>query len=254
MHKGNRRSIRLKEYDYTQEGLYFITINTYKKKYLFGKINNGEMILNNAGNIIKNELLKTEKIRNDVIINDYIIMPNHLHFIIEKTSNINKDNKGNTCCGEALIHHCDNNNINNINNINNVSNINKDKKIINGDINEKGLDKINKEGLNGGGNKGGGNKEGLNGGSNKGGLNKINKEGLNGGGNKKGLSPPNPYEIGFIIGQIKSISAKKIKKLIEIERIWHRNYYEHIIRNEYAHERIVKYIKNNPQKWKYKKF
>jgi len=38
-------------------------------------------------------------------------------------------------------------------------------------------------------------------------------------------------------------------KKIEANEIWHRNYYENIIRNEEAHIKIVEYMKNNPMKW-----
>lgn len=53
----NRKSIRLADYDYTSEGLYFITICTKDKKCLFGNIVDGEMILNNTGRIVKEEWL-----------------------------------------------------------------------------------------------------------------------------------------------------------------------------------------------------
>jgi putative transposase len=49
--KHHRRSIRLPEYDYTQPGAYFITIVTVGKMNLFGEIHNGEMILNELGQI-----------------------------------------------------------------------------------------------------------------------------------------------------------------------------------------------------------
>jgi putative transposase len=79
----NRRSIRLKGYDYSQSGLYFITICTENKKHLFGKIDNGKMILNDAGKLIDVEWLKSEKIRNEIKLHEYIIMPNHFHGIVE---------------------------------------------------------------------------------------------------------------------------------------------------------------------------
>ena len=47
----HRRSIRLKEYDYTQDGLYFITICTFQRTYLFGDISKGKMKLNSYGEI-----------------------------------------------------------------------------------------------------------------------------------------------------------------------------------------------------------
>ena len=54
----HRRSIRLKGYDYSQEGLYFITICCKDRKYRFGKIENDKMILNEYGTIAYDEWIK----------------------------------------------------------------------------------------------------------------------------------------------------------------------------------------------------
>jgi REP-associated tyrosine transposase len=51
----HRRSIRLKEYDYTEPNWYYITICTYKKKNIFGGIIKSKMILNNFGKIVEGE-------------------------------------------------------------------------------------------------------------------------------------------------------------------------------------------------------
>ncbi len=53
-----RKSIRLKDYDYSKEGMYFITICTHNREHLFGEIIDWKMILNNVGEIVKRELLK----------------------------------------------------------------------------------------------------------------------------------------------------------------------------------------------------
>ncbi len=80
----NRKSIRLTDYDYTSEGLYFITICTKDKKCLFGNIVDGEMILNNTGRIVKEEWLHTVEIRKEnVALHEYVVMPNHFHAIVE---------------------------------------------------------------------------------------------------------------------------------------------------------------------------
>ncbi len=57
--------------------------------------------------------------------------------------------------------------------------------------------------------------------------------------------------IGTIIGQIKSIITKRINKLNNSTEtvIWHRNYYENIIRNEEVYLKVSEYIENNPKKW-----
>ena len=59
----HRRSIRLKGYDYTQAGAYFITICTHQRENIFGEIVNGEMKLNSFGEIAYNEWFKTVELR-----------------------------------------------------------------------------------------------------------------------------------------------------------------------------------------------
>ena len=53
MIRKNRRSLRLKGYDYAQTGTYFVTICTPKKQSLFGEVVGGEMVLNDVGRIIQ---------------------------------------------------------------------------------------------------------------------------------------------------------------------------------------------------------
>ena len=84
----HRRSVRLKNYDYSQNGMYFVTICTQDWKCLFGKVtenSKGEMIcvLNQAGKIAEKELRNTEKIRENVEMDCFIVMPNHVHAIIK---------------------------------------------------------------------------------------------------------------------------------------------------------------------------
>ena len=81
--KHQRRSIRLKGYDYSQAGLYFITICCQDRANLFGEIEHGEMRLNKFGEIAYNEWLNTENVRDNCRIHEFIIMPNHIHGIIE---------------------------------------------------------------------------------------------------------------------------------------------------------------------------
>jgi putative transposase len=79
----HRRSIRLKGYDYSQAGLYFITICVQDRKCLFGKIANDEMILNNAGTIANECWLEIPKHFPNAVLHEHIVMPNHVHGIIE---------------------------------------------------------------------------------------------------------------------------------------------------------------------------
>ena len=79
----HRRSIRLKEYDYSQAGLYFITICVKNNACLFGKMTDGQICLSAIGAIadvlwyeIKNHAINIE-------LHEYVVMPNHIHGIIE---------------------------------------------------------------------------------------------------------------------------------------------------------------------------
>lgn len=83
-------SARLQWYDYTADGTYFITIcvrwtDVFRPHY-FGKIVDGTMMLNELGKIAEDELLQTEAKRPYVSIPSYMIMPDHVHFILNITS------------------------------------------------------------------------------------------------------------------------------------------------------------------------
>ena len=92
--KHNRRSIRLKNYDYSSDGAYFITFVTKNREDFFGEIINGEMILNNFGKIIEEEWNKTEEIRDNIILDEFVVMPNHIHGIIFIDNFFNSNNEG----------------------------------------------------------------------------------------------------------------------------------------------------------------
>ena len=78
----HRRSIRLKGYDYSQAGAYFITICCEHRICRFGKIENNEMILNELGNIAYNEWAKLAERFANFELDVFQIMPNHMHGII----------------------------------------------------------------------------------------------------------------------------------------------------------------------------
>lgn len=82
MNKYNRKSIRLKNFDYSQEGGYFITICTKERRCLFGEMVDKEMRLNECGEIVQEEWEKTAMIRSNIHLDEYIVMPNHIHGII----------------------------------------------------------------------------------------------------------------------------------------------------------------------------
>lgn len=79
----HRKLNRLENYDYSQNGMYFITICTKNREYFFGEIKNGEIILNDTGKIIKKCWLDLPNHYKNCILDEWAIMPNHFHGIIE---------------------------------------------------------------------------------------------------------------------------------------------------------------------------
>jgi putative transposase len=78
----NRRSIRLKGFDYSQAGAYFVTIVAWRREMLFGDVVDGEVILNEWGEIVREEWERTAIVRANVELGEYVVMPNHVHGIL----------------------------------------------------------------------------------------------------------------------------------------------------------------------------
>ena len=168
----HRKSIRLKNYDYSLEGLYFITICCQNREHLFGEIVKGKMILNNAGLMIQRIYEELPKYFEKMEIGEYVIMPNHFHCVIEIVDLV----------GVPLV-------------------------------------------------------------------------GTQMSGNNRATTRVAPT-VGDIIGTFKSLTTIEYIKMVKNNqlpnfdrRIWQKNYYEHIIRNEEEYTKISKYIENNPTKW-----
>ena len=89
-------SHRLKNFDYTSDAAYFITICTHNREHFFGKIIDGQMILNETGKIVHDEWKKTASIRKNIIVDEFIIMPNHIHGILIINNNDNTHNINDT--------------------------------------------------------------------------------------------------------------------------------------------------------------
>lgn len=78
----HRHSIRLKGYDYTPAGAYFITIVSHERKYLFGEITNGEMTQNKFGLVAQQMWDKLPTRFRNVELGAFVVMPNHIHGIV----------------------------------------------------------------------------------------------------------------------------------------------------------------------------
>lgn len=158
----HRRSIRLRDYDYSQAGVYFVTICVEERECLFGEIVGGEMRLNHYSTIVQACWDDLPNHYRHVELDAFVIMPNHIHGIIVLTDH---------------------------------------------------------------------------------------ERGFVGAGLRP--APTKHHPLSEIVRAFKSFSARRINELRDTQgtSLWQRNYYEHIIRNEYDLEHIRKYISENPLNW-----
>ena len=190
--KFDRRSIRLKGYDYSKEGLYFVTICCQNMSHLFGKVLNGQMQLNAAGLMVDKWIKELENKFPDIMIDEYVIMPNHIHLIIE---NIGFHNAGVVrvdLCVDPSTDLCVDPNI-------------QIKRQAEGEHKGSPLHRV--------------------------------------------VQWLKTMTTNSYIKGVKTLGWETFDK-----KIWHRNYYEHIIRDDRAYQNIARYIKNNPLKWNEDKF
>ena len=80
--KHHRRSIRLREYDYSRSGAYYVTIVVQDRKCLLGEIVGKTVRLSNAGQMVQTVWDELPQHYPGVDIDEFVIMPNHIHGII----------------------------------------------------------------------------------------------------------------------------------------------------------------------------
>ncbi len=173
----HRRSIRLKGYDYSQAGLYFITICTQNRLCLFGEIENGGMQINDAGIMIEHQWQELIYRFDNIKLHEFIVMPNHFHGIIEFV-------------GVPLV---------------GTQNVEQPSTM----------------------------------------------------GQPQGIAPT----VGDMVGAFKSLTTNEYIRGVKNndwsrfnKKLWQRNYYEHIIRDEKSCYQILEYVQTNPLKWQDDKY
>jgi hypothetical protein len=77
----DRHSTRLPQYDY-REGAFFVTMCTWRRRCLFGKIRAERVLLSSIGEIAKQEWLRSKTLRKQISLDAWVIMPNHLHAVV----------------------------------------------------------------------------------------------------------------------------------------------------------------------------
>jgi putative transposase len=222
--KHHRRSIRLKGYDYTQPGAYFITICTQGRECLFGEIIDGEMHLNEAGQIVVQTWQDLPNHVSNVQLDAFVVMPNHVHGIIIIT-----DHAGGIGAGF------------------------KPARTTMGPGSAGGAGSTAGPGSVGAGSVGAGSEPApttTTGPGPTAGSGPAAGPGSVG----AGLEPAptrSSHGLPEIVRQFKTFSARRINELRGTPGtpVWQRNYYEHIIRDESSLNRIRQYIAENPARW-----
>jgi putative transposase len=79
----HRRSIRLRNYDYSQCGRYFVTICVQNRECILGSISQGNFLPSESGKIVQQALKVLQQDYPETMIESWVVMPNHLHFILE---------------------------------------------------------------------------------------------------------------------------------------------------------------------------
>lgn len=97
----HRRSIRLRGYDYTRAGAYYVTVCTQDRLPLFGDVANGAMACNAMGDIVKRCWDAIPEHMPMVVCDAFVVMPNHVHGIIVITDMVGGSLPGNVSVGDA---------------------------------------------------------------------------------------------------------------------------------------------------------
>ena len=261
----HRRSIRLKGYDYASEGLYFVTMCVQNRECLFGEIINNEMVLNDAGRMVEKWYNKTQDKFPDIVCHEMIIMPNHFHCIWENVGLHGASAVGADPCVRPPKQ--------NDKTSTPTNNVNDDC----GGINDTNLDTPNNiiVDIYGGDEDGHVGPHIQTNNMNLGTPNdNINKYGRDEGGH---TGPPlrendilddsdlventTGSPLSTVVQWFKTMSTNEyIRGVKQLgwppfdRKLWQRNYYEHIIRNDASLQTIAYYIINNPSQWQNDKF
>jgi REP element-mobilizing transposase RayT len=193
----HRRSIRLKGYDYTALGAYFVTICTQDRVHMFGEVVDGDMRLNPYGRVVDTYWSRVPRHFPHVTLDAWVVMPNHVHGIIvinDAPSRVDERCRGR---GEAIPE--------------------PRSATVHDSESPSSVISVGHTGI---------------------------------------ASPLRPHgapsgSLGAIVGNFKSITTRRINRMKHTPggRVWQRNYWERIIRDEGAYQRIQRYIENNPALW-----
>ena len=231
----HRRSIRLKGYDYTRQGAYFVTLVAYHRDEIFGEVVNGVVRLSALGQIVREEWLRSIGIRKEIRLNEdeFVVMPNHVHGIVWIVEDGGDSATGVGAHGVRPGGDGDDS------------------------VEAHGMrldDGVRQDGV--------GTNEGMDawlgtradtirpyGGVDATGVGAHGMRPEDGTRQEKRIPSRAPNSLGSFIAGFKSSVTHRAKVELNMEGIWQRNYFDHIIRNQEDFQAIWNYIDANPQKW-----
>jgi putative transposase len=80
--KHRRRSMRLRGFDYSRPGAYYVTLCAQDKRCIFGEVVNGQMRMNDCGKAVHEHWWRSAGIRREITLDTWVVMPNHVHGIV----------------------------------------------------------------------------------------------------------------------------------------------------------------------------
>ena len=93
MEMKNRKANRMREYDYSRPGHYFVTICAQGRKELFGEITEGRMVANAAGEMVEKTWRGLPEFYRGIQMDEFQVMPNHVHGIIAIGGDVKNDER-----------------------------------------------------------------------------------------------------------------------------------------------------------------
>jgi putative transposase len=245
----HRRSIRLTGYDYAQAGAYFVTIVTQGRENLFGQVIDGLMELNDAGKTIQSVWDDLPDHYPSIELDEFCILPNHIHGIIVIADSVGA---GTRPAPNDAIHDNHHNNLDCDEQSGaptrgaptpapNITTPGIQNNYLDYDPNDRASTDCDRAPTRG---------APTNAHDNIDPINRVRTDRAQDG------APTKHLTLGDIIGGFKSITTDKYILGVNNNgwtpfngKLWQRNYYEHIIRNEIELNRIREYIQNNPLNW-----
>ena len=210
-----KNSLRHPRVDYRSHGAYFVTVNTYRRRHRFGRIVDGVMQCSPAGDIVWEEWDRTEALRADVVLDAFVVMPDHVHGVIcivpEGVTEVSP--RGHRCASFVPVHASQQ-----VDGLDDQSDQMPERRR-SSDGRSQWSRSIRAE--------------------------RYDPE-------RDGVAYRPPRSLSSIVAGFKGAVTRRIRAECDAAagtRVWHRNFHDHVLRNEQHWRAVRRYIRLNPQRW-----